>query len=30
MHRIHVEDIVRECNGELIIGDSKKRMYRLL
>ena len=24
MHRIYVEDIVRECNGELIIGDSKK------
>ena len=24
MHRIYVEDIVRECNGELIIGDPKK------
>lgn len=24
MHRIYVKDIVRECNGELIIGDSKK------
>lgn len=24
MHKIYVEDIIRECNGKLIIGDSKK------
>lgn len=24
MHKIYVEDIIRECNGELVIGDLKK------
>ena len=24
MHKIYVEDIIRECNGKLVIGDSKK------
>ena len=27
---IYVEDIIRECDGKLIIGDSKKKMYKFL